>query len=173
MSAVPFSDLPDHSRLWVFASPRPLSGAEADALLARVDRFIDGWLAHGREVRGGRDLRYDRFLLVAADEAATGVSGCSIDSLYHTLQQMEREMGVRLLDSSAVWFRAGDGEIYHAARHEFRERVRAGTADENTVVFNNTVASVGELREGHWETPARESWHAQAFRMGAVAERKP
>lgn len=171
MSAVPFPDLPDHARLWVFASPRPLSGREAETLLTQVDRFIDSWLAHGREVRGGRDLRYDRFLLVAADEAATGVSGCSIDSLFHTLQQLECEMGVRLLDSSAVWFRAEDGEIHHATRPEFRERVRAGTVDENTVVFNNTVRSVGELREGRWEAPARESWHAQAFRMGAVESR--
>ncbi len=169
MSAIPFPDLPDHSLLWVFASPRPLDGAEAGALLTRVDRFIDSWLAHGREVRGGRELRYDRFLLVAADEAATGVSGCSIDSLFHTLQQLEREMGIRLLDSSAVWFRAEDGEIRHSARAEFRERVRAGTVDEDTVVFDNTVRSVGQLREGRWETPARASWHAQAFRMGAMS----
>ena len=29
-----------------------------------------------------------------------------------------------------------------------------------TVVFNNTVSTVGDLRGGRWEVPASESWHA-------------
>lgn len=166
MSAVPFSELPDDARLWVFAAPRPLATAEAEALLEQVDRFLEGWLAHGRPVVGGRELRYDRFLFVAADERATGVSGCSIDTLYRMLQELEDELGVRLRDSSPVWYRTEDGSIRTVSRSEFRELARAGEVGEDTVVFDNTVRSVGAGRKG-WEIPLRESWHAKAFPVGA------
>ncbi|HEV2131779.1 MAG TPA: hypothetical protein VGR27_11780 [Longimicrobiaceae bacterium] len=167
MSAVQFSELPNDARLWVFAAARPLTPQQREMLLARVDEFLEGWLAHGRRVVGGRELRHDRFLLVAADERATGVSGCSIDTLFRRLQELERELGVSLLDSSLVYYRAEDGAIQALPRADFRQRVRAEEVGEETVVFDNTVRSVEEVREGRWELPMRDSWHAQAFSQRA------
>jgi len=161
LSAVPFSSLPDEARLWVFASPRPLTPEQSETLLAEVDRFLDGWLAHGRTVVGARDFRHGLFLMVAADEAATGVSGCSIDSLFRTLKRLEAEAGITLLDSSPVWYRDGSGSVEAASRPEFKARARAGEVDADTSVFDNTVSSVGQVRRGEWERPARASWHAR------------
>lgn len=169
MSATDFARLPDDARLWVFAASRSLSAGEGAALLERVNRFVDGWLAHGRPVVGAAELRHDRFLLVAADERATGVSGCSIDSLFHTLAGMESEMELTLRDASAVLFRDADGEVRSATRAEFREMARNGAVDAETPVFDNTVSTVGALRAGEWERPLRESWHARAFPLGAAA----
>lgn len=156
-------ELPDDSRLWVFAASRPLTPDEAASLLARVDEFLGGWHAHGRPVVGARELRLDQFLLVAADERATGVSGCSIDSLYRVLKEAERELGVGLLDASLVHYRDGDGVVRAASRPDFRELVRDGAVDEDTPVFDNTVRTLAELREDAWEKPMRSSWHARAF----------
>lgn len=161
MSAVPFDQLPDDARVWVFASPRPLTAEQAGSLLAEVDRFIDGWLAHGHPVVGARDLKYDRFLWIGADEAATGVSGCSIDTLYRTLKGLEARMGLTLLDASQVWFRGAEGDIEAVDRSAFRERARAGEVDAGTIVFDNTVREAGQLRHGGWEKPAHGSWHAR------------
>lgn len=163
-----FADLPNDARLWVFPAVRRLEPAEVEPLLAAVDRHVRGWLAHGHPVVGAHELRYDRFLLVGADERATGVSGCSIDGLFHVLQGLEGGLGVRLLDSAPVWFRDADGEIRSVTRADFRVQVQSGEVGPDTVVFNNTVATVGELREGRWETPLRESWHARAFRAPAA-----
>lgn len=163
MSAVPFTDLPDDARLWVFAATRPLAPQEAATLLQRVDDHLRGWKAHGSPVVGARDLRHERFLLVAADERATGVSGCSIDSLHRALQEVERETGIELLDRSPVWYRGEGGEIRCVSRREFRGLAEAGEVEEETVVFDNTVSTVGAVRAGAWETPLRESWHARAF----------
>lgn len=165
MSAISFSQLPDDARLWVFAAARPLTPEQQETLLARVDDFLADWLAHGRPVVGARELRHGRFLLVAADERATGVSGCSIDTLFRALQGLERELGASLLDSSLVHYRAEDGSIQALPRAEFRERVQAGEVGEDTPVFDNTVRSMGPVREGRWELPMRESWHARAFRL--------
>lgn len=169
MSATDFARLPGDARLWVFAASRPLSADEGAALLGRVNRFVDGWLAHGRPVVGAAELRHDRFILVAADERATGVSGCSIDSLFHTLGHVEAEMGLTLRDSSGVLFRDASGKVRGATRAEFRELARSGAVDGDTPVFDNTVSNVGALRAGEWERPLRESWHARAFPVGAAA----
>lgn len=160
--SVAFSALPDEARVWVFASPAPITGATADALLQRVDGFLEEWHAHGHPVVGGRDWRHDHFLLVAADEAATGVSGCSTDALFRIFKQAERELGITLLDGSLVWYREG-GEVRSASRAEFRERARHGLVTGDTIVFDNTVPTVGGVRSGAWERPAREAWHGRAF----------
>lgn len=167
MSTVDFSLLPSDARLWVIAAARPLSPAERDLLLERTDRFIEGWLAHGHPVVGARDWRHDRFLLIGADERATGVSGCSIDALFRVFKETEGELGAGLVDRSGIWFRGADGEIRAVSRPEFRALAQAGEVGEDTVVFDNTIGTVGELRSGKWEVPMRESWHAQAFPVGS------
>ena len=160
----PFAEMPDDARLWVFASPRRLEPSELQTVHDHVAAFVEQWTAHGAPVVGAFDLRHDQFLLVAADEAATGVSGCSIDSLTRALKGVERELGLSLLDaSSRVWFRDGDGAVRALPRSDFRDRVRAGDAGEETLVFDNTVTTVGAVREARWETPMRRSWHAKAF----------
>ncbi|HET7229467.1 MAG TPA: hypothetical protein VFJ16_05660 [Longimicrobium sp.] len=169
MPAVPFDQMPDDARVWVFAAPRPLAPADAQALLERVDGFLERWAAHGAPVVGARDFRHDQFLLIAADERATGVSGCSIDSLFHALAEVERELGTDLRrTSSFVFYRDSTGDVQGAERPIFRHLAAAGQVSESTPVFDNTIGTVGDLRSGGWEKRFGESWHARAFPIGAA-----
>jgi hypothetical protein len=169
MPAVPFDRLPGDARLWVFAAARPLDHAQQASLLSHVDSFLHRWAAHGAPVVGGRELRHGRFLLVGADERATGVSGCSIDSLFRTLGELEAETGVQLRDASLVFWRDAAGEIQAEPRPAFRQRARAGEVGADTPVFDNTIGTVGELHAGRWELPMRESWHGKAFGTAGTA----
>jgi hypothetical protein len=162
MSMVPFSQLPDHARLWVFASERPLTTDESTRLLDAVDAFLASWHAHQVPLTCARDWRHDRFLLVGADERAAGVSGCSIDALVRTMKALGHELGVQLLDHGAVHFREGD-EVRRLSRDAFGEAAAAGRVSPDTRVYDNTVTSVGALRAGGWERPASTSWHQRAF----------
>src|SRR5688572_5303246 len=78
---IPFAELPDHSRVWVFAASRPLSAQQAAPLLSATDEFLVKWTAHKVALASGRDWRHNQFLFVAIDEAIAGASGCSIDAL--------------------------------------------------------------------------------------------
>lgn len=170
MPAVPFDHVPDDARVWVFATPRPLESTDAGALLERVDGFLERWAAHGASVVGARDFRHGQFLLIAADERATGVSGCSIDSLFHALAGVEQELGTDLRrTSSYVFYRDADGRVQAAERPAFRQLAAVGGVGEDTPVFDNTIATVGDLRSGGWEKRFGESWHARAFPIGAAA----
>jgi hypothetical protein len=160
----PFNAAPDTARIWIFGASQPILGAEATRLLGHVEEFLRGWLAHGEPVVGACDWRYDRFLVVAADEEATGVSGCSIDSLFQTLRAVEDEVGSTLLDGSLVFCRDADGSVQAVTRPRFRELVAGGEVIGGTIVFDNTVASLGALRRGEWERRFSGSWQERAFR---------
>lgn len=172
MPATAFDRMPDDARLWVFAAPRPLNEQESGALLERVDAFLERWAAHGAPVLGARDFRHGQFLLVAADERATGVSGCSIDTLFHALAEVQAALGTDLRRSgSLVFYRDAAGRVRAAERAGFRRLAAAGEVGDGTEVFDNTVSTVGDLRAGRWETRFRDAWHAQAFPLGAAHAR--
>jgi hypothetical protein len=163
MPLVEFTTLPDDARLWVFPADRALDAAEADRLLTFVDTFLEDWATHGKPLVVGRRWEHEQFLLVAVDEKATGVSGCSVDALVRRLRQLERELEARFTDYRPVWYRDGR-KIVTTSRREFAELSQAGVVGADTVVFDNSITSLGAWREGKWELPASNSWHGDLVR---------
>jgi hypothetical protein len=162
MPRIPFDDMPDHARLWVFATDRPLGGSDQETLLEVADGFLDGWAAHGAPLTCARELAHDRFLFIAVDEQAAGVSGCSIDALVRSLKTLEQQLDLALIDHSPVSYRH-NGSIRRVSRGEFSELVSRRAVTLETTVFDNTIATVGELRSGKWEVSAGDAWHGRAF----------
>lgn len=161
MPIVPFTTLPDDARVWVFASDQPLSGAVADTLLATVDQFLSDWKAHGVPLRCARDWRDDRFLAIGVDVNAENASGCSIDGLFRTLQQLERSIGTRLVGGGRVFYRTRAG-IETSSREQFVERVKRGDVARDTPVFDTSITAADAWRT-RFEQPAGRSWTAGFF----------
>ena len=159
MPHIPFDQLPDDARLWVFASDRPVIGADAERLLGEVDQFLARWAAHGQPLTTAREWSSDRFLAVAVDQRDAHASGCSIDGLFRTLQQLGREIGANLVSGGRVHYRDGTGAICTVLRDDFAHRAARGEVTGETAVFDPTVATAGEWRS-RFERPARASWHA-------------
>ena len=162
MPRVSFNELPKDARVWIFSAARLLTDSEQARVLADVDQFIEQWGAHTTPLTAGRDLQYGQFLFVAVDQRAAGPSGCSIDALVSQMKVLQEEIGVELVNHEPVLFRRGT-DVERVSRGNFAELVVAGDVSLETTVFNNTLTSVGDLRAGHWEVPAADSWHAQAF----------
>jgi hypothetical protein len=161
MSLVPLADLPDDARVWCFgADPEP-GPDTAGRLLEEMRAFVSEWTAHRKALRAGVAWRSDRFLCVAVDESAAGASGCSIDALSDRLRELERELGVSLLDAAPVWYRDAAGTVRSVSRETFRALAARGEIGADTPAFDLTVATLGELRAGRLERPVRESWHAR------------
>lgn len=161
MPIVPFSALPDSARLWVFASDQPIVGAAAESVLASVDRFLADWRAHGVPLRSARDWRDDRFLAIAVDSTDENASGCSIDGLFRTLQQLERSIGTRLVGGGRVFYRT-DSTIETVSRDQLIERVRSGVVTRETPMFDTSVVTAGDWRE-RFERASGQSWMAGLF----------
>jgi hypothetical protein len=162
MPIVPFRDLPDSARLWVFASDRELAGAPADTLLAAVDSFLADWKAHGVPLRSGRDWRDGRFLAVGVDVTAENASGCSIDGLFRTLQQLQREIGAQLVGGGRVFYRS-PSRVETTTRDDFAARARRGEITPATPVFDTGLTDAGAWRT-RFEAPAGVSWTSGYFK---------
>lgn len=162
MPLVPTASLPDDSRLWIFTSDVDLGPESATRLRTLLAPFLARWTAHKLELSVGFEILYDRFIIIAVDESYRAPSGCSIDSLVNGMKQIGAELGIPLVDTRDVTWRSGDG-VHGTDRTGFAELVRQGVITLDTIVFDRTIQSIGEFRNGSWEKRAGQSWHARAF----------
>ena len=153
MPRTDISKLPDDSRIWIFGISPALDATKRSRLLAAVDAFLDRWSAHNQPIVCARDVVHDSFLIVAVDRESE-TSGCSIDRMFGLLQQLERELGVSILDPNRIFLRADNGRVEAMSRADFRRR---GAREQ--VVFDTIAERLGSIRNGAWEAPAHQSWH--------------
>ena len=145
--------------MWIFAAGEPLTGDNADALLAATDDYLDSWQAHGLPLTCARDWRDDRFLAIGVDQRDAHASGCSIDGLFRVLQRLEPALGTSLVVGGRVFYRDADGTIACASRADFATRAQAGSIADATPVFDTSITVASAYRE-RFEQPAAASWHA-------------
>jgi hypothetical protein len=159
MPTTAFDALPDTARVWVFAADRPVRGAQAEQLLAEVDRYLAGWKAHGFPLTCAREWRDDHFLLVGVDQSDARATGCSVDGLFRALRALEPRIGASLVGGGRVLYRDAGGAVHSVTRDEFAELGRRGEVGPQTAVFDPTVQSLGEWY-ARFETRVADSWHA-------------
>lgn len=169
MTHAALAELPADSRLWVFPSTAPLEEENQTCLLEEVDDFLAGWLAHGRPLKAGRELRHGRFLIVAVDEGDASASGCSIDALVGRLRELGALFGTSFIDHSKCWYRDEvTGGVRCVSRPDFRALAESGRVGPETRVFDTTLTSLRDLRQRGLELPARKSWHAGLLRRSSA-----
>jgi hypothetical protein len=159
MALVPFSALPDNARIWIFGSDRPLTGAVVDTLLAEVDSYLDTWKAHGFPLRAAREWRDNRFLIIGIDPTVEQASGCSIDGLFRSLQQLQTSIGAQLVGGGRVYYRDESGLTQAVARDEFSTLAAQGKIGPRTPVFDTSLTQLDAWRS-RFEKPLAESWAA-------------
>ena len=159
MPVVHFDSLPPDARVWVFASDRPLEGADAKLLLGEVDAWLDQWKAHGAPLRSAREWRDDRFLAIGVDPTAEQASGCSVDALFRRLQEVERQLHTSLVAGGRIFYRDPDGQARVAQRGDVSRLGAAGQLTATTPTFDTSLTDARGWRES-FERPAAETWIA-------------
>jgi hypothetical protein len=156
----PVFQLPDHARVWAYQSKEPLSEKEQKKLKAALDEFLESWQAHGSSMTAAGDFLLDHFLIIAADEEKVKATGCSIDSSVYFVKELEKKFEVDFFDRMQVAYLKNGSSISICSLSELEGLSKKKEVSENTKVFNNLVANVGELKE-RWLLPIKESWHNQ------------
>ncbi|WGD34475.1 ABC transporter ATPase [Olleya sp. YS] len=154
---VDFNTLPETSRVWIYQANRSFSDSELEEIKSKLDSFIEGWTAHGSDLKAGYDIRYKRFIIIALDQELNVATGCSIDASVTFIQQLEKDYNVDLLDKMNVSYKQGEF-VAHKTLTDFRKMAKDKAVSKKTIVFNNLVTNIGELNES-WEVPASQSWH--------------
>lgn len=152
-----YRDLPDHSRVWIYQANREFSKEECSEIKQLSENFLTGWNAHGSKLNAAIELFYDLFLVVMVDEELALASGCSIDSSFEFVQDLEKRLGVSLLDRLIVAHRDTKG-ITLTRIDEFEIMIRDGEVGIETIVFNNLVDNKADF-DSKWEVLLKDSWH--------------
>ena len=144
------------SRVWIYQSSRLFSISEALQIEEMLNEFVSSWHSHGVAVKGYANLFYGQFIILMADETASGVSGCSTDSSVRLMKSIEQKFRIQLFDRLLLAFLIGGkvqllpiSQLDFAAENQFISR--------DTIYFNNTVQTKKELEE-KWLLPLKESW---------------
>ena len=158
---IPFENLPEESKIWIYQSSRKFSEEEIEVITKDLEHFIENWSAHGTSLEASYLIKYNRFIVLAVNQEVQNATGCSIDKSVEFIQSLEQKYSVDLLDKMNVAFKQGEFVTYKTLL-EFKKLAKDKSDSENTIVFNNLVNTIEEFNDA-WEIPAAESWHSRFF----------
>ena len=158
---VPFSHLPNHSRIWIYPSNRKFSSTEITKLHSDIEQFLSDWTAHGTCLSAGYCIPHQQFIVLALNESNQQATGCSIDKSVHFIKGLEKSLSVSLLDKMNVHYFKGD-VIEIIDLNSFKKMVKSKQILPSSTVFNHMVTTKIDFIN-HWETTADQSWHSRFF----------
>ena len=152
-------DFSDDSRVWIYQCNRLFFINEALQMESMLKEFAENWKSHGDTVKGFANLFFGQFIILMADETATGVSGCSTDSSVHLIRSIEEKFKVHLFERQNLAFIVKE-KIQLLPMNQLDYAVENNFISADTLYFNNTVLTKKELLE-KWIIPVKESWLAK------------
>jgi len=144
------------SRVWIYQSSRLFTLSEALKIEETLKQFTDDWLSHGVAVRGAAYLLFGQFIVIMADETATGVSGCSTDSSVRVIKEIEKSFSVNMFERTLLAFFVHN-KIQLLPLSQLQYAIDNGFISADTLYFNNLVQTKQEL-ENNWIIPVKNSW---------------
>jgi hypothetical protein len=153
----------DSSRVWIYEASRRFSAEENTQVSEILKQFVAEWKSHGEWVKGFAQVFFDQFLVIMADEVATGVSGCSTDSSVRVIKQIELQFNLQLFDRQTLAF-IFNGEVILIPMADLNQAVNTNHLDVDTLYFDNTVLSKKELLE-KWIIPVKNSWLGKRIKI--------
>src|SRR5690606_30514157 len=94
---------------WIFQADRPFAKEERADIDRRLRAFTEEWSVHGMPFDTSFTVKFDQFVILAADETAQMASGCSIDSSVRALKDLEASLGISLFERNQVAFQTKEG----------------------------------------------------------------
>ncbi|MDA8857995.1 ABC transporter ATPase [Flavobacteriales bacterium] len=145
-----FHTLPDSSRIWLYASEKALTTDQQNHILTYIAEHLKGWNAHKVPLTAGVTILENHFIVIALDENKNGASGCSIDTLQKTIQELEKDLSIALMNRLNVFCKIG--EIIKVIP-SFKLGV---IANEDTLFYDLTIQRKEEL--SNYLKPIKDGW---------------
>ena len=147
-----FHGLPEESRIWLYACEKALTQSQQDYILNIISEELKGWNAHQQPLTAGVTILENHFIVVALDESKNGASGCSIDTLQKTIQKIEKEFSISLMNRLNVFCKIED-EILSMPSFKL-----GSVADKDTLFYDLTILTKNDLKT--YLKPISEGWCA-------------
>ncbi|MGL4347803.1 MAG: hypothetical protein ACRCR9_06970 [Chitinophagaceae bacterium] len=146
----------ENSRSWIFQSAQLLTLPQVLQIESELQKFIQSWTSHDNSVEGYSNIFFGYFLIFIAQEKEEKIGGCSTDTLFHFVREIEKSYQLSFLDRQLQAFVIKDkiqiipfSQIQYAYKNKF--------INDNTLYFNNALHSLKELKD-NWIQPINLSW---------------
>ncbi|HVZ25898.1 MAG TPA: hypothetical protein VG842_07590 [Sediminibacterium sp.] len=159
-------DFHPDSRVWIYQSGRLFTMAEALSMEPVLQAFVQSWNSHGKPVKGYANLFFGRFLVLMADESATGVSGCSTDSSVRLVQSLEKNFNTDFFNRQQLAFYIKE-KVEVIPLSQLPYAWENGFITGDTLYFNN-LAATKTAWEREWIVPVKNSWLASRLNKPAA-----
>jgi hypothetical protein len=146
----------DNSRVWIYQCNRLFTSSEELHIEGMLSDLVTNWKTHGTPVKAYANLFFGQFIILMVDEAATGVSGCSIDSSVRVIQEIEKLFNVEMFNWQNLAFMVED-KVLIIPRQQFNYALENNFITTDTLFFNNVVDTKKELEE-NWLISISKSW---------------
>lgn len=148
---------PDTSKVWIFPFTEKLK--DSNTLKDTCHHFLKQWDSHGKSLKASFEIVYDQFLIFFCDENVTPLTGCAQDRLLHELPSLEQINNIKFCSNTDIIYRDQHEHIQAIKRTQFNKALKRNQIfDKNTIVFDQTISNLGELRSGKWETQLCHTW---------------
>ena len=147
-----FHNLPEESRIWLYAAENALSKDKQNYILNVISEDLEGWNAHQQPLTAGVTILENHFIVIALDESKNGASGCSIDTLQKTIQKIEKELSIRLMNRLNVFCEI-EGKIVCVPSFKLENIAKA-----DTPFYDLTILTKSDLNT--YLKPISEGWCA-------------
>ncbi|MDR3272370.1 MAG: hypothetical protein LBT29_02640 [Flavobacteriaceae bacterium] len=147
----------ENSKLWIFQSRRILTEQEEQNIAEMIETFLQSWAAHGKEMKSDYKILNHKFIVITADENHTKATGCSMDSLNRLARDINAEYDLDLLNRLWISYETAEKDIKTILLNEFKQSVKNGLFDLNTIIYNLSVSSAKEFNE-KFKQPLHQSW---------------
>jgi hypothetical protein len=144
------------SKVWIYQAERLFTLQEVLEIELLVENFTANWKSHGTPVVGFGTVFFGQFIILMADETATGVSGCSTDSSVRLIKEIEQRFKVNLFNRQLLAFVVKE-KIELLPLSQLSYAVDNGFINKDTLYFNNTILTKTDLLN-NWLVPAEKSW---------------
>ncbi|TAE67875.1 MAG: hypothetical protein EAY68_05020 [Bacteroidetes bacterium] len=162
--------VPEHfspdSKVWIYQADRLLGIHEVFTADELLQEFVAGWKSHGAPVQGFATIVFGQFIVIMADETATGVSGCSTDSSVHVVKKIEQELKLPFFNRTLLAFLIND-KVQTLPLNQVGYALTNGLLHPTTTYFNNLVSTKEQFLT-QWMQPIHQSWLAAKFNLPAV-----
>lgn len=160
------TDFSDESRVWVYQSSRAFIEKEENEINEQLYQFYAQWQSHGTPVKGWAKLVFRQFIIFMADEAVTGVSGCSTDSSVRVVKSIERQYDVNMFDRLMLTFLVNE-KAEMLPMNQVQYAIDKGYISGDTPLFNNVVGTKADLMN-KWLVPIKDSWLSSRIKLEAL-----
>jgi hypothetical protein len=163
---VPFDQISPTARIWIYQADRKLSAGQVDFINRFLKDYCNRWKAHGAELKASFDIRFDHFIVMAADEDYNSTSGCSIDDSVRAIKEIENNTNSNFFNRNLVAFKQDTGVIL-IDRSNLKEKYLTGMWNDASLTFNNLVDTKSKL-DLEWITEAGKTWLKRFIPAGNI-----